>query len=132
VTAATRRFLKFNGVGVLGIAVQLLSVAVLTAFGVPAVAATSSAVMLTVLHNFFWHRHWTWRDRRLTSEPAALTFARFAAANGAVSLIGGAGVVWMLSTSLHTNAVIANAAAIAVCGLVNYALGDRVVFVARR
>jgi putative flippase GtrA len=132
VTATTRRFLKFNGVGALGIAVQLVSVAALTAFGVPVVAATASAVLLTVLHNFFWHRHWTWRDRRVTSEPAALTFARFAMANGAVSLIGGAVVVWMLSSSLHTNAVIANAVAIAVCGLVNYTLGDRVVFVARR
>jgi len=132
VTATTRRFLKFNGVGVLGIVVQLASVAVLTAFAVPVVGATTAAVSLTVLHNFFWHRHWTWRDRRLTTEPAALTFARFALANGAVSLVGGVLVVWMLTTGLHTDGVIANAVAIAVCGLVNYTLGDRVVFVARR
>ncbi len=26
--------------------------------------ATALAVEMAVLHNFFWHRRWTWADRR--------------------------------------------------------------------
>ena len=106
------RFVAFNAVGALGAGVQLACVAI----------ATPVAV---VVHNFFWHRHWTWRDRRAAVQPALV---RFVVINGAVSLIGNMAVMTTLVSGAHVPAVPANVVSIAVCGLVNYVLGDAVVF----
>ena len=57
------RFLKFNGVGAIGFALQLALLALLLRLGLHYLAATALAVELTILHNFAWHERWTWRDR---------------------------------------------------------------------
>ena len=59
-------------------------------------------------------------------------FVRFAATNGAVSLVGNVMLMWMLVTGTGLQPIIANLVAIGVCGLVNFWLADRVVFVSRR
>ena len=60
----TRRVPAFLAVGALGFLIQIGSLALLTmAAGWPYEPATAMAVQLTVLHNFFWHERWTWRDR---------------------------------------------------------------------
>jgi hypothetical protein len=48
--------------------------------------ATAVAVAGAVIHNFAWHRRWTWRDR--AHDRVVTAFVRFALANGAVSLAG--------------------------------------------
>jgi putative flippase GtrA len=120
------RFVAFNAVGALGAGVQLACVAALTVFAhVHYAIATPVAVGVAVVHNFFWHRHWTWRDRRAAVQPALV---RFVVINGAVSLIGNMAVMTTLVSGAHVPAVPANVVSIAVCGLVNYVLGDAVVF----
>lgn len=120
------RFAVFTLVGIAGIAVQLGCLAVLTAaVRVHYLPATALAVTVSVAHNFVWHWWWTWRDRRVGLMP---TFVRFAIANGAVSLAGNLGVMATLVSGAGMRPVTANAIAIAVCGLLNFWIGDAVVF----
>jgi putative flippase GtrA len=122
------RFLRFNTVGAAGIAVQLAALAFLSHVAhVHYLFATPAAIGLAVMHNFIWHRRWTWHDRARQRGPIA-AFARFAAANGAVSLAGNLAVMATLVSGAHVEPVAANAVAIAVCGLLNFWLGDAVVF----
>ena len=59
-----QRWIAFNGVGGLGIAVQLGILTLLLRFlDVPYLWATAVAVECAVLHNFVWHQMWTWCDR---------------------------------------------------------------------
>jgi len=122
------RLARFNAVGAAGVAVQLASLWLLTDVAhVHYLAATPAAVGLAVLHNFMWHWKWTWYDRTRSGGPIA-TFARFAVANGAVSLAGNLAVMATLVSGAHVEPVVANGVAIAVCGLLNFWLGDAVVF----
>jgi putative flippase GtrA len=124
---AGRRFLRFNGVSLVGIGVQLATVAALTSWlDVPAVAASALGVSTAIVHNFAWHRRWTWVDRPTPGRWAA--FARFAATNGAVSLVGTVAVVAILVDVTGAGVLVATAAGIAVSGLVNYWVSDRLVF----
>jgi putative flippase GtrA len=129
VTAAHRRFVTFNGVGALGVGIQLATVHALLAW-TPAgpVAATAMGVTAAVVHNFVWHRVWTWRDRS-GEVSAGAAFARFVLANGAISLAGNVLIVGVLVRHTPMGGVTANALAIAACGIVNYLVSDRLVFV---
>jgi putative flippase GtrA len=123
------RFVAFNAVGTLGVAVQLGCFSLLTRVAhVPYLIATPVAVASAVVHNFAWHRWWTWRDRE---GGLVSTFARFTLANGAVSLAGNLGVMATLVSGAHANPIAANGVAIVVCGLMNFWLGDAVVFAER-
>lgn len=125
-TIPWRRLLRFNSVGALGIAVQLLALWTLVhTFAVPYVIATALAVTTAVVHNFIWHVRWTWADRT-SSLPVA--FGRFALTNGALSLAGNVIVMVALVGGLGMDETGANAAAITVCGLGNFWLSDRIVF----
>jgi putative flippase GtrA len=123
-----RRFVRFNAVGAAGIGVQLSALWLLT--GVVRVhyfPATVGAVTLAVVHNFVWHRRWTWGDRPVDVHPIAL-FTRFAAANGAVSLAGNLAAMPVLVSVAGLTPVVANGVAIALTGLLNFWIGDAVVF----
>ena len=123
-----RRFARFISVGALCVGVQLAALWLLTTFGgVNYFVATLLAVGLAIVHNFLWHIRWTWRDRR---QPAGALpmFARFVAANGIVSFAGNAIVMAALTGRAGLPPVPANVIAIGACALVNFWLGDRVVF----
>jgi putative flippase GtrA len=120
------RFVAFNIVGLGGVAVQLASLALLVAWGVHYLPATAVAVNFSVVHNFLWHRRWTWRDR---GGSARATFVRFVLTNGAVSLAGNLGVMATLVDGAGMSPVAANLVSIAVCGLLNFWLGDAFVFI---
>jgi len=82
------RWGKFNLVGAMGMVVQLTALALLNRWA-PGhyLYASAAAVELTLLHNFVWHLHYTWHDRR--DDSALLTqFVRFHLSNGLVSLLG--------------------------------------------
>ena len=125
----TTRWLAFNAVGAAGIVVQLTVLALATRVaGLSVPLATLLAVESAVLHNFFWHQRWTWRDRPAAGpREVAVRLGRFHAVNGLVSVAGNVGLTWWLS-SLGLEPVLANLVAIAACSLVNFAAGDRVVF----
>ncbi len=130
---AWHRWLRFSSVSALGVGVQLAVIATLASVGrVDYRAATLAGVAAAIVHNFLWHRRWTWGERghgrRATGDRAAMTFARFVAANGAVSLGGNLVVMALLVGGAHVPLVPANAAAIVLCGLANFWLADRLVF----
>jgi putative flippase GtrA len=95
--------------------------------GLHYLAATAIAVEMSVLHNFIWHRKWTWADRRHSC--AAMMLVRFNLTSGAMSLAGNLLLMTVFVGKFGLNAYAANLATIAICSLVNFALSDRFVFV---
>jgi putative flippase GtrA len=89
--------------------------------------ATALAVEASVLHNFIWHRRWTWADRPESS--AALALLRFNGTNGATSLAGNLALMLLFVGLLKLNPLAANMITIGICSVVNFALADRFVFV---
>jgi len=82
------RWGKFNLVGAMGMAVQLTALAFFNRWsGGHYLYASAAAIELTLVHNFVWHLHYTWRDRR---DRSALLgqFVRFHLSNGLVSMLG--------------------------------------------
>lgn len=124
-----RRFARFNAVGALGIVVQLTTIWALTdGAALPYLAATVIAVSAAVIHNFLWHLRWTWGDRPTTAAGALAAFVRFVSANGVVSFTGNVVIMAALVGGAGLKPVVANVIAIGACGLVNFWLGERVVF----
>ncbi len=130
--AAALRWLKFNLVGGVGIAVQLLLLAFL-ASRLPYLAATALAVELTVLHNFAWHERFTWRVRSLpaTRGSSMGRLVRFHVSNGFVSLGGNLLLMAVFTGRLHLPVLGANIIAIGICSVINFLLADRWVFAAK-
>ena len=125
-----QRFIRFNAVSAAGFAVQLVTVAFLS-MALPDMAATGVAVAVAVVHNFLWHWRWTWGDRSAGRAGMVATFLRFSAANGAISLAGNILIVALVVRATGIDVVAANVVAVGVCGLLNYRIGDRLVFRAR-
>lgn len=71
----------------------------------------------------------TWADRPAARwDHSLFRLAKFNATNGAVSIIGNLGLMWLLVGKMRVNYIAANLIGIAVCSLVNFLLGDRFVF----
>ena len=67
------RWLKFNAVGTIGIAVQLGALALLTsALRINYLLATGLAVEAAVLHNYLWHELFTWARPKSNELPRSL------------------------------------------------------------
>jgi putative flippase GtrA len=124
------RWLSFNSVGAIGVAVQLSVLALLVhVAGLHYLAATAIAVETAVLHNFIWHQRWTWRDRPSTSAFDVVgRLARFHLLNGAVSMVGNLGIMTILTGTLRIEPLLANVVAIATCSLVNFVASELLVF----
>jgi putative flippase GtrA len=125
-----RRWFAFNAVGVGGFAVQLaVLVAALHVLQLHYLIAAVVAVEAAVLHNFYWHNRWTWRDRPAGgARELAARLWRFQILNGAISLGGTALFMTLLTGGLGVNPVAANVVAIAGCALVNFAASESLVF----
>jgi len=120
------RLIKFSLVGGIGIAVQLAVLAVLSAMRMNYLFATGLAVESAVLHNFLWHRRFTWADRM--DQGTLRRVFRFHLSNGAISLFGNILLMRWLVGSLHFPVVISNLLTIAACWLANFVASDRWVF----
>jgi putative flippase GtrA len=118
------RWMRFNAVGLAGVVVQLAALALYQRLGMHYLLATALAVETAILHNWFWHRRWTWRGR-----DASLL--RFHMANGAVSICSNVVLMRVLAGWLAWPLLIANLTAIAATSLVNFFLGERWVFISR-
>lgn len=126
------RWLKFNAVGAAGVVVQIGALWMLVDLGrMSYVTATLIATELAVLHNFLWHTQWTWADRPVSVLQSIGRFARFNLSNGAVSLVGNAVLMAVLTGHTRIPYLEANLIAIAVCSLVNFALSETIVFEGR-
>ena len=122
-----KRWLRFNLVGVLGFGLQTTMLLALVRWASlePALAVTV-AVLATVSHNFFWHEHFTWRDR-----PREARFRRwlsFQCSNGILSVASNVVVTTMVTRATGLPLVVANVIAVAIVSLANYWMSDRLIF----
>ena len=122
------RWGKFNGVGAMGMVLQLTALAVFERCA-PGhyLVASAAAVELAILHNFVWHLHYTWRDRSDDSAPL-IRLVRFHLSNGLVSMVGNLMILRLLVEEARMPILIADGIAILLCSLINFRLGDRWVF----
>ncbi|MEO8259857.1 MAG: GtrA family protein [Acidobacteriota bacterium] len=123
-----RRWAVFNAVGLAGLLFQLAWLAALEHVGLHYLVAAVVAIELTILHNFWWHVHWTWADRPVSRAGLLRRLVRFHLTNGTVSLAGTVAVMAALVEVGHLDALAANVIAVAVCAIANFILSDRVVF----
>jgi dolichol-phosphate mannosyltransferase len=122
------RWGKFNLVGATGAVVQLAALALFNRIaGGHYLLATVAAIELTLLNNFFWHRHTTWRDRR-NQLPLPAQLFRFHLSNGLVSMFGNLAIMRILVHGAHAPLLAANLVAILSCSLVNFCFGHQWVF----
>ena len=118
------RWWRFCLVGAAGAAVQLGTLMFLQRFaGVHYLLASLVALEVTLGHNFVWHQRFTWRERR-EEEDALSRWWRFQAGNGCVSVLGSMGLLPLLVHRLHAPVLIADAATIPCCALLNFCLSE--------
>ena len=123
------RLAKFSLVGGMGIGVQLATLAVLTALRMNYLLATGLAVESAVLHNFLWHRRFTWRERSKRTEHGMLgELLRFHLSNGLISLLGNLLMMRWLVGFVHMPVLMANLLTITLCWAANFLASDRWVF----
>ncbi len=125
-----RRWLAFNFVGLLGILVQLAMLLVLTGvMRLHYMLGTALAVESAVLHNFFWHEHWTWADRTAGDKSRLFVrLLRFNFSNGIFSLAGNLLMMRLLVGVFALDYFVSNLLAIATCSGFNFISSDRFVF----
>ena len=122
----TMRWLKFNLVGGIGIAVQLLALVLLKAvLQVNYLVATALAVETAVIHNFLWHERFTWADR---TGAGFTRFLKFNLTTGLFSIGGNLLLMKLLVGFGHLNYLPANGIAITACSVVNFLVSDGFVF----
>ncbi|MGA2834013.1 MAG: GtrA family protein [Terracidiphilus sp.] len=118
------RWGKFNLVGAMGMAVQLGTLALLERLiAGHYLYASAAALEITLLHNFVWHVHYTWRDRRDGSALLA-QLTRFHLSNGLVSMVGNLALMRILVDGARMPLLAANGVAILCCSIINFFLGD--------
>ncbi|MGB9408868.1 MAG: GtrA family protein, partial [Terracidiphilus sp.] len=122
------RWGKFNLVGAMGMVVQLAALALFSRWAAGHyLYASAAALELTLLHNFVWHLHYTWRDRRDDSTLFA-QLIRFHLSNGLVSMLGNLALMRILVDEARMPLLAANSIAILCCSAVNFCLGNNWVF----
>jgi putative flippase GtrA len=126
------RWGKFNLVGAMGMVVQLAALGVFSRLA-PGhyLLATAAAIELALLHNFVWHVHYTWRDRR--DRSALVTqLIRFHLANGLVSMVGNLALMRILVQQAYLPVLVANTIAILLCSIANFLIGNNWAFAAKQ
>jgi putative flippase GtrA len=114
------RWMRFNLVGAMGMALQLGALALVSRCdGGHYLVASAVAVELAVLHNFAWHLHVTWPDRRAGSAVLG-QLLRFHLANGLVSIVGNLALMRLLVGNARLPVLVANGIAIVCCSMVNF------------
>jgi putative flippase GtrA len=121
---AFTRWCKFNLVGAMGMVLQLVALALINRWtGGHYLCASAAAIELTLLHNFVWHIHYTWRDRR--DDSAFLSqLLRFHLSNGLASMLGNLALMRILIHEAHLPVLASNSIAILCCSILNFYLGD--------
>jgi dolichol-phosphate mannosyltransferase len=129
-TSKIIRWFNFNAVGAIGIFVQLGVLSILTSgMHVNYLAATALSVEFAVLHNFFWHERFTWRDRTRSNGCRILTrLLKFSLTTGVFSIAGNLALMRLFVGALGINYFIANLLTIATCSVVNFMVSDQIVF----
>ena len=122
------RWGRFNLVGAMGMVVQLAALALFNRWMAGRyLYASALAIELTLLHNFLWHLHYTWRDRGDNSKRLR-QLVRFHLSNGLVSMLGNLALMRLLVHEVHLPLLVSNGIAILCCSIVNFCLGNNWAF----
>jgi putative flippase GtrA len=122
------RWGKFNLVGAMGMGLQLALLALFNRWTAGHyLYASAAAIELTLLHNFVWHLHYTWRDRRV-SDTRLRQLARFHLSSGLVSMLGNLTLMRLLVHEAHLPLLVSNIIAIICCSVANFCLGNKWAF----
>jgi putative flippase GtrA len=128
------RFLQFALVGGIGVGVQLAVMAGMMVLKVNYLVATGLAVEAAVVHNFLWHRRFTWADwampaaRQSRKAQAIEQLLRFQLSNGAISLAGNLLLMRVLVGFAGISAWLASLLSITLCSWGNFLVSDQWVF----
>ena len=124
------RWVRFNAVGAVGIAVQLAALVLFkSGMGWPLDSATAAAVEVAVLHNFFWHERWTWSDRPRGSWRHSLSrLLRFNLTTGLLSILANVILTRLLVDHFPIPYLAANLMAIAITSIGNFLVSEYLVF----
>jgi len=123
------RWLKFNAVGGVGIAVQLAALWLFkSGFGWSLEPATAAAVEVAVLHNFFWHERWTWNERSGGWRARLGRLVRFNFTTGFLSIVSNVLFTRFLVDRFSVPYGSANLAAIALRSIQNFLAAEYLVF----
>jgi putative flippase GtrA len=122
------RWGKFNLVGAMGIVVQLAALALFNRWMAGRyLYASAAAIEITLLHNFVWHWHYTWRDRRDGATPAR-SLMRFHLSSGLISMLGNLALMQLLIHEAHLPLLVSNLVAILCCSMANFCVGNNWAF----
>ena len=123
------RWLKFNAVGAMGMAVQIATLSVgVHLLELHYILATMLSVEATLLHNFVWHVTWTWPSHNNEQRSQLRALLRFHLITGTVSMAGNTGLMWVLVGTAQMQPVLASLVSIGACSIVNFVVCERVVF----
>jgi putative flippase GtrA len=122
--------MRFNAIGTMGVGIQLMLLFLLTRiFHIHYMIATLLAVQCAIIHNFFWHQRWTWKENATQNKMDALRrFVKFNTSSGTVSLVGNVGVTAALVQAVHLPLMICNLLAIGACNIANFLFAHNLVF----
>jgi len=124
------RWIRFNAVGAIGVAIQLSMLALFVhLFHLHYILSTALAVETAILHNYLWHERWTWSD--VVAESTSHWFTRlfrFHVTNGFTSLAGNLILMQSLVGTFELPVLPANLFAIAACSVFNFLLSHYWVF----
>jgi putative flippase GtrA len=125
--SARARWMRFNLVGVMGFALQTLTLSALVRWvGVTAGVGVTIAVLAAVSHNFAWHERFTWpglpRDQRVKR------WISFNISTGTISVLTNLGITLIVMTATGLSVLWANVIAVAIASTANFWINDRLVF----
>ena len=124
-----RRLVKFHLVGAIGIGVQLSFLFLFkSVMHLNYLVSTGLAVECAVVHNFLWHEHFTWSDRREGSAGRMRRLVRFNLTIGMISIVGNLLLMRLFVGTMHLQYMAGNVLTIGLCSLANFWTSDRMVF----
>jgi putative flippase GtrA len=125
------RFLKHNLVGLQGLLWKMI-VMVLFKEVLKAgyLLSTVCAVEVVLLHNFFWHQHWTWKDRSegLTFYLLLFRLMRYHFCTGLTAMVVNLGMMRLLVGALGVHYLPALLLATGFSGTLNFLMAALVIF----
>jgi dolichol-phosphate mannosyltransferase len=125
-----KKWLRFNTIGIMGTGVQISLIFFLrTFFHLNYLVATLIAVQCALIHNFFWHQRWTWKNSISSGKKKSFQrFLRFNSTSGTISMMGNLGFTSMLVQSVHLPYLVCNLLAIGGCNILNFVLAHNFAF----
>lgn len=128
--AIIKRWFRFNAIGMMGTGVQLVVIFFLrTLFQLNYFIATMIAVQCSLIHNFFWHQRWTWKNSVSTGRRESFQrFLKFNSTSGTISMMGNLGFTSILVQAVHLPYLVSNILAIGGCNVLNFVLANNFAF----